>query len=152
MYLDEVGWNTYCQKHFGVPASFGSDAYKIGCQGVRHPFNIVSDVCNDLFGEGHVDSLIVSQFYEPRNYAWRCIPNAQLAGEVVLSTHRLTQLFRKTVVYVPASPEVTGYQFADGTKVNLGDVCSAKFGYWTNDRVLDAHNRNSTVQCYTSRS
>lgn len=147
--LSEAHWNDFCSRQFGVAARFGPDAYSVGCVGIDHAFNAVTDVCAVEFpgASPNVDRL--GDFHDP--LSWGCIAHADLLGAFQLSETLLERQTGRDVVYhADVSPSAYGYTYADGSPVALGELCTKTYATSAVDRLLDVYNAHSSVECYRS--
>lgn len=147
--LTEAHWNDFCSRQFGVAARFGPDAYSVGCVGIDHAFNTVSDVCAVEFpgASPNVDRL--GDFHDP--LSWGCIAHADLLGVFQLSETGLErQTGRDVVHHADVSPSAYGYTYADGSPIALGGLCTKTYATSAVDRLLDVYNAHSSVECYRS--
>ncbi|WP_330303713.1 MULTISPECIES: M48 family metalloprotease [unclassified Streptomyces] len=147
--LTEAHWNDFCSRQFGVAARFGPDAYSVGCVGIDHAFNAVTDVCAVEFpgASPNVDRL--GDFHDP--LSWGCIAHAGLLGAFQLSETELERQTGRDVVYhADVSPSAYGYTYADGSPIALGELCAKTYATSAVDRLLDVYNAHSSVECYRS--
>jgi len=147
--LSEAHWNDFCSRQFGVAARFGPDAYSVGCVGIDHAFNAVTDVCAVEYpgASPNVDRL--GDFHDP--LSWGCIAHADLLGAFQLSETLLERQTGRDVVYhADVSPSAYGYTYADGSPIALGELCTKTHATSAVDRLLDVYNAHSSVECYRS--